>query len=306
MGIAKESLSPAHSPAVGLATRMRAFAADIKISHTLFALPWALLAMVTAANGWPRWEIFALILWCMVMARTFAMGANRWMDAKLDRLNPRTAGRAIPSGKLSARFVLMMMGLCAAGFIAGTAGFWWIGHNLWPLIFSVPVLVYVGAYPLMKRFTRLCHYYLGGALALAPVCAWVAVSGGTALSPWLMAGAVLSWTAGFDIIYACQDFAVDRQQGLFSVPAKLGIAKALWVSRLTHLICVGFMIALGMATAAYSTFYFVGVGAAVGLLIVEHLLVKPTDLSKVNLSFFTLNGILSLLLAGLGMLDVLM
>lgn len=292
------------SPRVGFAGRVRAFAADIKISHTLFALPWALLAMVTAANGWPGWDVLGLILWCMVMARTFAMGANRWMDAKLDRLNPRTAGRAIPSGRLPPSFVLGMMGLCAAGFIAGTAGFWWARHNPWPLIFAVPVLAYVGAYPLTKRFTRLCHYYLGGALALAPVCAWVAVSGDVAPAPWLMAGAVLSWTAGFDIIYACQDLAVDRQQGLHSVPAKLGIAGALWVSRLTHAVCVGFLVALGITTAAYSTLFFIGVAAAAGLLIAEHLLVKPTDLSKVNVSFFTLNGILSLLLAGLGILDV--
>lgn len=292
------------SPSAGFAERFRAFAADIKISHTLFAMPWALLATFTAAGGWPRWEILGLILWCMVTARTFAMGANRWMDAKLDSLNPRTAGRAIPSGRLSARFVLVMMGLCAAGFILGTAGFWQVGNNPWPLIFAVPVLIYIGAYPLLKRFTRLCHYYLGGALALAPVCAWVAVAGNIALPPWLMAGAVLSWTAGFDIIYACQDFAVDRREGLFSVPARLGIAKALWVARMTHGVCVVFLIALGMVTPAFSTLYYIGVATAAGLLIVEHLLVRADDLSKVNLSFFTLNGILSLLLAILGILDL--
>lgn len=299
-----ESLSLTSSPAAGFAERFRTFAADIKISHTLFALPWALLALVTAADGWPGWQTFALIIWCMVMARTFAMAANRWMDARLDALNPRTAGRAIPSGKLSARFVLGVMGLCAGGFVLGTAGFWWMGHNPWPLVLAVPVLAYVGAYPLLKRFTRLCHYYLGGALALAPVCAWVAVSGGIAPPPWLMAGAVFSWTAGFDIIYACQDLAADRRQGLFSVPAKLGVAGALWVSRLTHLVCVGFLVALGIVTPSYSTFYFIGVAAAAGLLVVEHLLVRADDLSKVNLSFFTLNGILSLLLCGLGILDV--
>lgn len=300
-----ESLSLSASPSAGFSGRVRAFAADIKLSHTLFALPWALLAMVTAAGRWPRWEVFALIVWCMAMARTFAMGTNRWLDAKIDAINPRTAGRAIPSGKLSSSFVLGVMGWCAAGFILGTAGFWPVNRNPWPLVFSVPVLGYVGAYPLLKRFTRLCHFYLGGALALAPVCAWAAVSGSLALTPWLMAGAVFSWTAGFDIIYACQDFSADRQQGLFSVPAKLGVAGALWISRLTHLVCVGFLVCLGAATPAYSTFYFIGVAAAVGLLVVEHLLVKADDLSKVNLSFFTINGVLSLLLAGLGMVDVL-
>src|SRR5207247_212047 len=131
-----------------------------------------------------------------------------------------------------------------------------------PLICSVPVLMLIGSYPLLKRFTRLCHYYLGAALALAPVCAWIAIAGKLAASPFLMAGAVLCWTAGFDIIYACQDYQSDLQTGVVSVPARLGIAKALWVSRFTHAICLGFLIALGLLSSQLGTLYFIGVGIA--------------------------------------------
>src|SRR5205814_8324268 len=134
---------------------------------------------------------------------------------------------------------------CAAVFVAATWLFWIVYQNVWPIVLSVPVLAFISAYPLLKRFTRLCHYYLGAALALAPICAWIAVSGGIAIPPLLMAGAVLCWTAGFDIIYACQDFDSDRETGVVSVPAKVGIARALWISRATHVVCVGLLVTLG-------------------------------------------------------------
>jgi 4-hydroxybenzoate polyprenyltransferase len=247
-----------------------------------------------------------LILVCMLTARTIAMAVNRLMDARLDALNPRTARRAIPSGTLSRAFYSIAVVLCMIGFFAACGGFYVLYRNPWPLALSAPVLAFLSAYPLLKRFTRLCHYYLGAALALAPICAWVAIRSSLAAPPLLMAGAVLCWTAGFDIIYACQDYASDIECGVFSVPAKLGIAAALWVSRLTHVASAAFLIALARsASPPLGTLYLVGVAIAIGLLIVEHSLVRPGDLSKVGLAFFTVNGMISLLLGTLGIVDVL-
>ena len=292
-------------PPQSLASKFELFARDIKISHTVFALPFALLSTFLAAGGMPAAGMLVLILICMVTARTVAMAANRLLDARLDALNPRTAGRAIPSGQLSAGFYYAVLAAGGLAFVASAAGFWFLYRNPWPGLLSAPVLLFLCGYPLLKRFTRLCHYYLGAALALAPVCAWVAVSGTLAPPPLWMAGAVLCWTAGFDIIYACQDYRSDLECGVFSVPAKIGIGPALWVSRATHLLCVAMLVLLGLSSDRFGALYFVGVGAVVALLVVEHGLVKSTDLSKVNLAFFTLNGVISLLLGTLGVIDVL-
>jgi len=290
-----------------LGTKLAAFAADIKISHSIFAMPWAVLATVMAWQrvGGPIVGKLAIVVVCMIAARTAAMASNRLLDAELDKRNPRTARRAIPSGALSARFVALAMMLSAGLLIAATALFWIFYSNPWPLALSVPVLAFICAYPLLKRFSRLCHYYLGAALALAPVCAWIAVSGGIAWPPVLMAGAVLCWTAGFDIIYACQDFQSDRETGVVSVPARCGIARALWISRGTHVISLALLIGLGLHAPELSRLYFVGVACAGVLLVVEHSLVKADDLSKVGLAFFTINGVISLLVGTLGVLDVL-
>src|SRR3954447_25339199 len=250
------------------ARRLALFAGDIKIAHTVFALPFALLSTFLAAAGQPhhlpRPGQLLLILVCMFTARTIAMAVNRLLDAALDARNPRTARRAIPSGALSKGFYWTTVVVCAIGFIAATAGFLTVYHNRWPLLLSVPVLLFLSAYPLLKRFTRLCHYYLGAALALAPVCAWIAIRGDVAWPPVLMGGAVLCWTAGFDIIYACQDYASDLACGVFSVPAKVGIARALWIARLTHVIAVTMLVMLGVsAQPILGTLYFIGVGLAV-------------------------------------------
>ena len=171
--------------------RIVLFARDIKFSHSIFALPFALLSTFLAAHqswgGLPKWGQLGLILVCMVTARTVAMAANRLLDAKLDAANPRTARRAIPSGALSRAFVTAALSLCAIAFIGSTALFGVIYRNWLPLIFSLPVLAFLAAYPLLKHFTRLCHYYLGAALALAPICAWIAIAGNLALPPILMA-----------------------------------------------------------------------------------------------------------------------
>jgi 4-hydroxybenzoate polyprenyltransferase len=288
-------------------SKLQTLARDIKLSHSIFALPWAIFAAFLAARGWPLLGQLALIVLCMVTARTVAMTANRLLDAKLDAINPRTARRAIPSGTLSPAFALAALTCCALLFIASTALFWIVYKNRWPLILSLPLLLFLGAYPLLKKFTRLCHYYLGAALGLAPICAWIAIRGNLTLTPLLMGAAVLLWTAGFDIIYACQDYANDVAAGLFSVPSKLGIAPALWVSRLTHLACIALLIATGLSTTpTMGPLYFTGVGIAIVLMAIEHSLVHPNDLSKVGIAFFTINGIISLLIGTLGVLDVLM
>ena len=284
--------------------KLALFASDIKIHHTVFAMPFALLSTFLAAGGMPRLGVLLLILICMITARTVAMSANRLLDAKLDGQNPRTAGRAIPSGRLSVWFFAAAVAVCSALFLVATAGFWWFYRNPWPLVLAVPVLLFVSAYPLLKRFTRLCHYYLGAALALAPVCAWVAVKGTVELPPLLMFVAVLFWTAGFDIIYACQDYDADVRCGLFSVPAKVGIRGALWISKLTHVIGVAALVALGLSTPLLGRVYFVGVGLAVALLVVEHALVSEKDLTKLGLAFFAMNGVISIVLGTLGIVDV--
>jgi 4-hydroxybenzoate polyprenyltransferase len=165
------------SPPPTVATKLGRFARDIKISHTVFALPFALLSTFLAAGGMPRAGVLTLVLVCMITARTVAMSANRLLDAALDALNPRTAGRAIPSGRLSKGFYATVLAACGVAFLGAAAAFWFAYRNPWPIALALPVLLFLSAYPLLKRFTRLCHYYLGAALALAPVCAWLAVSG---------------------------------------------------------------------------------------------------------------------------------
>lgn len=288
-----------------LPSRLVTIARDIKLSHTLFAMPFALLATFMASGGWPKLGILLLIILCMVFARTVAMSMNRILDARLDRLNPRTARRALPSGKVTLTFYIGIALACMAGFVLATAGFWRFYSNPWPLLLSVPVLAYLCGYPLMKRFTRLCHYYLGLALGLAPVCAWVAVAGHADWPPVVMCLAVLCWTAGFDIIYACQDYESDLQTGTFAIPAKIGIRRALWVARLTHLVCWLLLLALWFISAPLGWAFLAAVIIAGLLLVYEHSLVKPHDLSKLGIAFFTMNGIISSMLGLAGIIDVL-
>jgi len=283
--------------------KFQIFAGDIKIAHTIFAMPFALLSAFVASDGAPGWGKTLLIVLCMVFARTAAMSANRLMDAKLDAANPRTANRAIPSGRMSAREMLGVMLGSGALFILCTAGFLIYGNPI-PLIFSAPVLGIVMAYPLLKRFTRLCHYYLGMCLALAPVCAWAAMAGNMRGAPLLMGGAVLLWTSGFDILYACLDYESDVRNGIFSVPAKVGIGKALWIARFTHLASAVLIFAPLLVVPRFGWIYLSGAVLASLLLIGEHLLVSEKDLSKMNTAFFTLNGIISAMLCAMGILDL--
>jgi 4-hydroxybenzoate polyprenyltransferase len=304
------SATPTTSAAPAGRSAFAEFAADIKLSHSVFALPFAMLGAFMAAEaampgGLPTIGQVALVLACMVLARSFAMGMNRLLDASADLQNPRTSRRAIPSGRLTRGQALTILVACAVGFQFVTLGFGVLYWNWWPALLAMPLLLILGAYPLFKRFTRYCHFYLGFCLSLAPVCAWIAIAGTADLTPLIMAGAVLCWTAGFDILYACQDYASDVETGTFSIPAALGIARALWVARLTHVACLALLVLLGLHSQPLDLIWFVAVGVVGVIFIVEHVIVTPDDLSRINLAFFTLNGIVSLCLGGLGLIDVL-
>ena len=222
----------------------------IRFSHTLFALPFALLAAAMAwsanARAEPpipfRWLDLLGILVCMVTARSAAMAFNRLADRRLDALNPRTRQRHLPAGTLGAASVIAFTAVCSLGFVAGTLLF--LPHNPIPLYASLPVLVFLFGYSYAKRFTALAHFWLGGALMLAPVAAWVAIRAEVAYAPLLLGTAVLLWVAGFDMIYACQDFEFDVQMRLRSVPARYGVAAALRLAALCHFVMVGLLLAL--------------------------------------------------------------
>ncbi len=296
-------------------TTARVIASDIKLAHSVFAMPFAILAAFMAAQpveasiDWGRFAgQLTLIIAAMVLARTVAMLANRLLDRRLDQDNPRTEGRAIPSGRLSARAATGVLLSCTCGFMIACAGFGVLYDNWWPTILGLPVLVWLSAYPLFKRFTSLCHLYLGSSLAISPIAAAIAIEPATlAHQPalWLLAGMVMCWVAGFDIIYALQDLDIDRDQGLFSMPASLGPARAMWVSRALHMLAaVGLGLALFIDPRLHLIFG-IGVTIVVLLLLYEHLTVARWGTSKIALTFFTLNGVISCVLGALGVIDVL-
>lgn len=299
-----DAVSPI-SPLRQAFAQAKAFLEMIRFSHTVFALPFALAAAALAwrAEGQFRWLDLVGIVVCMVFARSAAMAFNRLADRRLDAENPRTAVRHLPSGRLSVRAVRLFTLLCCAGFVLSTAHFIVWNGNWWPLYLSLPVLLFLLGYSLTKRFTALCHFWLGAALALAPIAAWIAIRGSIGWPPVILGGAVLFWVAGFDILYATQDVGFDQAKGLFSVPAWLGVTGALRLAALSHVVMVCLLILLGLA-APLGTVYFVGVGLAALLLLYEHWLVRPDDLSRVNQAFFTVNAVISLGLFALILADL--
>lgn len=273
-------------------TKLRTFLEMIRFSHTIFALPFALLSAVLAWQVVPfRLLDLVGILLCMVFARSAAMAFNRLMDRDIDALNPRTAKRHLPAGLLTPAAVWTFTAICSVGFVLSTLLF----SNPWPLYLSVPVLAFVCAYSLTKRFTALAHFWLGASLCLAPVATWIAVVGLERLeAPVVLGLAVLFWVAGFDIFYACQDVDFDRQARLHSVPAALGVPTSLRIAALCHAVMVGLLLALYWAAAPHlGWLYLAGIAAVAVLLVYEHWLVRPDDLSRVNQAFFHVNGIIS-------------
>jgi 4-hydroxybenzoate polyprenyltransferase len=281
----------------------------IRFSHTLFALPFALLAAVMAWNlSRFSWRGFLGILVCMVTARSFAMAFNRLADRQLDAANPRTAGRHLPAGILGVPQVAAFATASAIGFVASTLLFL---PNRLPLFLSIPVLAFLAGYSFAKRFTSLAHFWLGAALALSPVAAWLAIRGEAVLRdpvdllPALVLGAaVLSWVAGFDIIYACQDYDVDVRAELHSIPVRLGIPSALRLAAACHLVTIACLACLPLVYPPFGLLFGTGVVAVAALLVYEHLLVCPSDLSRVNAAFFNVNAVISLGLFAIGTLDL--
>ncbi len=302
-------------------------ARDIKLAHSVFALPFALLGACYAvwASGQTFWTPrslgqMAIIIACMVLARTWAMLVNRLADRDIDRANARTRQRVIASGAVATSVGWTIAATCALGFVVACGLFWAFFNNPWPLSCSLPVLTWLGAYSYTKRFTWLCHLWLGASLAIAPICAALALNPAALLPPhpptiWLIAGFVMAWVAGFDIIYSLQDQHFDRERGLFSIPAKLGWRGALWVSRGLHLVGVALLLAAWRLEPAFTWLWGAAVLLTCGLLVLEHAALARLEARNLraredgsdnpppalNLVFFTLNGVVSCVVGFLGL-----
>jgi 4-hydroxybenzoate polyprenyltransferase len=262
----------------------------IKWEHSVFALPFALTAALLAANGLPTLRTLAWILAAMVAARSSAMAFNRWADADLDAANPRTRSRAIPAGLLSRRFVLGFTVVAALIFVLAAAQL-----NRLTLYLSPLVLAVLLGYSYMKRFTRWSHLGLGLALGLAPSAAWIAVRGSLDPRILVLTAAVTLWAGGFDVLYACQDVDHDRAAGLHSLPQAAGLQVAFWTARTMHMAMLGLLAWFGVLFH-FRTLSWLGIAAAGLLLAYEHSLVSPRDLRRLNAAFFTMNGVIAMVL----------
>jgi 4-hydroxybenzoate polyprenyltransferase len=263
----------------------------IAFKHSVFALPFALMSLMTAAGaGWPSAGVWFWVVAAMVSARTAAMSFNRLADHQIDAINPRTADRSLPAGRLSRRFTWVMTIGSALVFILAAANL-----NELCLWLALPTLAVLLGYSMAKRFTSAAHLWLGIALGIAPIGAWIAVTGSIAAPPVILGTAVMFWVAGFDTIYSLQDEAFDRSHGLRSLPSTLGARHALMIARLFHFLAlVGF--SLFAAAAGGGPIRYASVAAAACLMAWQHCLVRPDDLSRIDAAFFSANGLLAVLM----------
>lgn len=282
----------------GLLKKITSILDLIKFSHTIFSFPFAVMSAFLAADGMPDIKELLLILAALVTARSAAMSFNRLVDTSYDVHNPRTAYRVTLQKKIGRSSVWVFTIFCVILFITCA----WLLNQLAFFMAPLAILIIFG-YSYTKRFTHLSHFVLGLALGLSPIGAWVGIQGTLTATPLLLAFAVILWTAGFDIIYACQDLEHDIQSGLYSVPKKLGIKGALILSAVLHFFMVGVLLAVSRYTDL-GIMYTIGVCIVAALLIYEHALVRPKDLSKINTAFFTVNGIISVGLMGITILDI--
>lgn len=284
--------------------KIRIFLEMIKFEHTVFALPFAfmgaILGSVVLNDRLPTWPQTGWIVLAMIGARTAAMSLNRLIDRAIDKKNPRTAGRAIPAGLLSIGEVSVYIAISFALLFWATSNLNTLAMELLPI--AVFFLVF---YSYTKRFTWACHIVLGITLGLAPLGGWVAVTGSITGAALVFFATIVFWSAGFDIIYACQDIDFDRKEGLHSIPSRFGIARALWIARVFHMLTAVGLVALFFMTHL-SWLYLIGLAIAYLILFYEHRLVSPNDLSKLNTAFFTMNGILSCVVFAFTFVDVLM
>jgi 4-hydroxybenzoate polyprenyltransferase len=295
-----------------MASTLTKLLSDIKISHTIFAMPFAILGafMATTNDSAVPWDTFgwqlAVIVGCMFFARNVAMLANRIFDREIDAKNPRTKNRVIASGEILATTARIYLASNALIFIGLTALFlqW---DNYYPLSVSVVVLVWLTMYPFLKRFTWLCHLYLGASLAMSPLAAAIAIEPATLLHLpiWLLSGAVLCWVAGFDIIYALQDVECDKRDNLKSMPASLGVKPAMLISQFLHCVCVALLFGVAATDPKFGWLFLGAIILITGLLIFEHLTVKKWGTTKIALTFFMLNGVVSVVLGVAGVADLL-
>ena len=272
----------------------------IKWEHSIFALPFALCGAMLAASGLPTAHQLLWIIIAMLAARSAAMAFNRLADSAIDAANPRTSTRALPAGHLSPAFVATFIVVSCATFIVAASQLNRLTFWLSPLALAVLLL-----YSYTKRFTRWSHLVLGFALGMAPAAAWIAVRGSLDPRILILTAAVTFWVAGFDVLYACQDFDFDRRAGLHSIPRYVGIPRALWIARAFHALMLLLLIAL-LPAFALGKLAAAGVIAVALLLLYEHSLVKPTDLSKLNAAFFTMNGVISIVFATFVAADLLL
>jgi len=262
----------------------------IKFQHSIFALPFAYLGAFLAEMRVPSLQTILWITLAMVSARSFAMAINRLIDIEIDRRNPRTAERALPKGLLRGSNVLGFSLISLSIFLIAVYNLAPICRFLWPLV-VIPFVIY----PYTKRFTYLSHLVLGLCLGLAPVGAWIAVTNSISIEPLLLGAAVLCWVAGFDIFYAIQDMEFDRQHGLYSIPANFGIKNSLALTKILHLTAVVFLVWTGLRLDL-GIIYFIGVFITGLLLAYENSIIKPDDISRLNMAFFTMNGVISVLM----------
>lgn len=283
-----------------LEERGKTYGELVAFAHTIFALPFALAAMLlaTTPGTWPAWPTIMWIVLAMVGARTYAMGINRIVDRHIDAKNPRTQDRAIPAGRVSLAEAWGLTCVAALLLIIATAQLPPLCMTLLPLAFFILTL-----YSWMKRFSSLSHLVLGLALGSSAIGGWVAISGTFGLLPLCFGFAVLCWVMGFDLIYACQDISVDRRLGLHSIPAAIGPAKTLWLSRCIHGLSIATLVTFGMLYAFESWGYWLAVTLMGSLLVYEHTLIRPDDFSRVDKAFFTINGQISVGFFALIVLD---
>jgi len=305
----------------GLGPSLRLLAADIKLAHSVFALPFAILGAFLAgpAPGAERseWWRFAgklgLVVVCMVGARTWAMLVNRLADRRLDAENQRTAGRVLAAGRVSPAAAWGVATLAAGFFALGAWGFWWFFDNPWPAYLAAPVLGWLAFYSFTKRFTALCHVVLGISLAMSPLAAAIAVrpaSVGSMPSLWWLAGFVALWVAGFDVVYALQDEAFDREKKLSSIPVVLGQTGAVWVARSWHVLAMIMLLAAWTSHASLGYVFAAGIATVGVLLAVEHGVLAWTARGvgkspRLHVLFFTLNGVAGVVIGAIGVFDLL-
>jgi 4-hydroxybenzoate polyprenyltransferase len=263
--------------------------ADIKIQHTIFALPFAIMSAFIAAKGFPQTEKIIWIAVCMVGARSAAMAFNRVLDARFDARNPRTQDRALPAGRIDIRSYWLFLIASSALFIFAANML-----NSLALYLSPVALIVVFFYSFTKRFTAYSHFWLGLAISIAPVGAWVAIREEISFSSLILGAAVIFWLVGFDILYSCMDVEFDRNSGLKSIPQKFGVESALRIAFASHGMMVIFLLGLLLFVGQLGVLYSTGVVMVAILLFYEHSLVHPDDLSKINIAFFNMNGIISI------------